>query len=87
METIKDLTNDLKLAYIKNNYEEHLKIAAQTKQDYEVFLKELLLEERNHRRNNGIKRRIRLAKFPQKKYLEDFEVRHFKDDIKNKYKE
>ena len=87
METIKELSKDLRLSYIRKNYEEHLQIAKQTNQDHEDFLQELLLNERNQRRNNGIKRRIRLAKFPQKKYLEDFEVSHFKEDIKKKFKE
>lgn len=87
METIKELTSDLKLSYTRMHYEEHLKIAIQTNQDYEEFLKELLLQERNQRRNNGIKHRIRLAKFPQNKYLEDFEVGHFKEDLKKKFKE
>ncbi len=87
METIKELTSDLKLSYTRMHYEEHLKIAIQTNQDYEEFLKELLLQERNQRRNNGVKRRISLAKFPQNKYLEDFQVSHFKEDIKKKFKE
>ena len=87
METIKELSKDLRLSYIRKNYDEHLQIAKQTNQDHEEFLQELLLNERNQRRNNGIKRRIRLAKFPQKKYLEDFEVSHFKEDIKKKFKE
>lgn len=87
METIKDLTRDLKLSYIRKNYSEHLKIAEQTNQDYEEFLREILLNERDQRRNNGIRRRIRLAKFPQKKYIEDFEVSHFKEEIKKKFKE
>ncbi len=87
METIKDLSKDLKLSYIRKNYKEHLTIAKQTNQDYEEFLKELLLHERNQRRNNGIKRRIRLARFPQKKYLEDFKVSHFKEELKKKFKE
>lgn len=87
METIKELSKELRLSYIRENYDEHLQIAKQTNQDHEEFLQELLLNERNQRRNNGIKRRIRLAKFPQKKYLEDFEVSHFKEDIKKKFKE
>ena len=87
METIKELSKDLRLSYIRKNYDEHLQIAKQTNQDHKEFLQELLLNERNQRRNNGIKRRIRLAKFPQKKYLEDFEVSHFKEDIKKKFKE
>lgn len=87
METIKELSKDLRLSYIRKNYDEHLQIAKQTNQDHEEFLQKLLLNERNQRRNNGIKRRIRLAKFPQKKFLEDFEVSHFKEDIKKKFKE
>lgn len=87
METIEDLTRDLRLSYIRKNYTEHLKIAKQTNQDYDEFLREILLNERKQRRNNGIRHRIRLAKFSQKKYLEDFEITHFKEEIKKKFKE
>lgn len=38
---------------------------------YEDFLLNLLQEELELRRENGVKRRIRYAKFPYKKYLED----------------
>lgn len=87
MDTIKDLSTELKISYIKENYQEHIKVAKQTNQDYDLFLKDLLIAERNHRQNNGIKRRIRLAKFPQKKYLEDFKKAHFKEEVKAKFKE
>ena len=42
------------LSYIRKNYDEHLKAANHTNQDYEKFLKDLLLNERNQRRNNGL---------------------------------
>lgn len=50
METIKELSKDLRLSYIRKNYDEHLQIAKQTNQDHKEFLQELLLNESNQRR-------------------------------------
>ena len=87
MKEIKNLCIELKTAYIRENYEEHISIAKQRDDDYETFLCDLLKAEREHRKNNGIKTRIRQARFPQKKYLEDFKVSRFKQDIQKKFNE
>ena len=87
MKPIKELCTELKTAYIRENYQDHIKQANQKGDDLETFLHELLNSEREHRKNNGIKRRIRLAKFPQKKYLEDFKVSRFKDEVRMKFRE
>lgn len=70
---IKENCKILKLSYIFKNYEEEIKEAKQTKKDVGVFLDELLEKEINQRKDNGIKKRLRYAKFPIKKYLEDFD--------------
>ncbi|MGI6607402.1 MAG: IS21-like element helper ATPase IstB [Erysipelotrichaceae bacterium] len=77
METIKQLTTDLKLSYIKNNYEQDLLEARQLGKSHEEFLTDILIRERENRLNNGIKNRLREAKFPQKKVLEDFKRSRF----------
>lgn len=87
MNKIEDISKALKLSYFKDNYEEHIRIAKQTNQSYEDFLEELLIEEQLRRKNNGMQNRIKLAKFPQKKYLEDFQLRHFKEELRQKFKE
>lgn len=87
METIEQLSKELKLSYIKMNYPTLITEAKQLNQEHEVFLNEVLHKERNHRRSNGVKRRIRYARFPLKKYLEDFQVKRFQDPIKQKFKE
>lgn len=70
---IKENCKILKLSYIFKNYEEEIKEAKQTKKDVGIFLDELLEKEINQRKDNGIKKRLRYAKFPIKKYLEDFD--------------
>ncbi|NLW28404.1 MAG: ATP-binding protein [Erysipelothrix sp.] len=87
MKTIEELCVELKTAYIRENYKKHISESKQKDEDFEVFLYDLLEAERNHRRNNGIKHRIRMARFPQKKYLEDFKVSRFSKNIKDKFKE
>lgn len=87
MKTIKDLCIELKTAYIRENYERHIIESKHKGDDFETFLHELLNSEREHRKNNGIKTRIRQAKFPQKKYLEDFKVSRFKNEIRQKFTE
>ncbi len=87
MEQIPQLALELKLAYLKNNYKQILSEAKQTNKDYEPFICDLLEAERDHRRNNGIQTRIREARFPQKKMLEDFKISRFSSEIQSKFKE
>ena len=87
MNEIEQLCKDLKLSYIRENYREHLSQAKQTSQDFESMLIELLESERLNRKNNSIVARMRQAKFRQKKYLEDFKVERFSEDIRRKFTE
>lgn len=87
MKTIEEICTELKTAYIRENYKNHISESKQKGDEFETFLLELLTAEREHRKNNGIKHRIRMARFPQKKYLEDFKVSRFSRDIKSKFQE
>lgn len=87
METIKTLCVDLKMSYIREYYQQHILEAKHQAQDYESFLFELLISERDQRRNNGIKHRIRLARFPQKKTLDTFDQSRFKLELRQKFQE
>jgi DNA replication protein DnaC len=64
---------ELKLSYVKDNFEDYIEEAKHTKMDYEIFLETLLKNELLRRAENGVARRLRYAKFPIKKYLEDFD--------------
>ncbi len=54
---------------------------------YEEFLRDILIEAYDMRKENGKKNRIRNAKFPYKKYLDELKVEHLPDDCKKKLKE
>lgn len=61
--------------------------AKQTKKDVGIFLDELLEKEINQRKENGVKKRIRYAKFPIKKYLEDFDRKKYKQEFIKEFEE
>lgn len=87
MNEIKEMSNVLKLSYIANNYEEDIKEAKQTNIGYDGFLKRILEKELAQRKENGIKKRIREAKFPYKKYLEDFDRSIYKKEFLSEFEE
>ena len=84
---IKENSRILKLSYVFKNYESEIKEAKQIKKDYETFLDELLEKEINQRKENGIKKRLRTAKFPIKKYLEDFDRKLYNADFIKEFEE
>ncbi|AMC93644.1 hypothetical protein AOC36_06480 [Erysipelothrix larvae] len=87
METVEQLSKELKLSFIKTHYEAAIQEAKHKGLDFQEFLNELLYCERNNRRDNGIKQRIRAARFPQNKTLEDFTTVKFNSELKRKFKE
>ena len=84
---IKENRKILKLSYILNNYEEEIKEAKHLKKEYGFFLEELLNKEINQRKHNGVKKRIRYAKFPIKRYLEDFNRHLYSNEFLNEFEE
>ena len=85
--SIKENSKILKLSYIFNNYEDEIKEAKQTRKDYEKFLDQLLERELFQRKENGIKKRIKYAKFPIKKYLEDFDRQLYNPEFIKEFEE
>jgi DNA replication protein DnaC len=62
----------LKLVYMRENYESLARKAAQKQWTHVNFLTELITAEANLKKDRATKRRIRLARFPQIKTLEQF---------------
>lgn len=84
---IKENSKILKLSYVFNNYENEIKEAKQTKKDPGNFLDDLLEREIAQRKDNGIKKRIKYAKFPIKKYLEDFDRKLYNPEFMKEFDE
>lgn len=82
--SIEELTKTLRLPATRKHYEELAQDALEANMDYREYLFHLLRMEQDARNNNGIKNRIRRAKFPFKKYLEDLEVDYLPKDAQKK---
>ena len=54
---------------------------------FEEFLESMLEREYELRKNNGIRTRIKQAKFPYLRYLEDFDQKKYAKDFWSKFKE
>lgn len=83
---IKNIAKELKLPYTIRNIEEKIKEANIKNLTYEDFLLSLLENEYDLRKSNGIKNRIRLAKFPYKKHIEDLSLEDLPKDARDKVK-
>ncbi len=85
--TVQELGINLKLPYIKNNYQELIDEAIHRKMNHEEFLEMYLSREYELRKNNGNRTRLRNAKFPIKKYLEDFDRSKYGAEFREKFDE
>lgn len=85
--SITELTVNLRLPYIRDNWEQFVDEARHTKADYAAFLENLLDCEWQRRLSNGQTRRIKEAKFPLKKYLVDFKRDKYDDIFTPKFEE
>jgi DNA replication protein DnaC len=87
MNTIEEITKYskyLRLPGIKGNLKKIANEARESEMNYEEFLRTLLEEEYKIRKQNAIQSRIRTAKFPQRKYLEDLKEEYLPKDAQNK---
>lgn len=84
---ISQMAMDLKLSYVKDNFQLAIDEARQTKMDYGFFLETLLKNEILRRGENGIIKRLKTAKFPIKKYLEDFDQNKYGSEFRSKFDE
>lgn len=63
---IKETAKQLKLAYIKENYDLFIKEALDLNDSYEQFLEKLLSAELENRKSNRIQTLIRTSKLPSR---------------------
>lgn len=84
--SIKENAKYLTLSYIFHNYERLIQEAEDTNMSIREFLEDTLEKETALRKENGIKRRIRHARFPYKKYLMDFKIEKFDKELAGRIK-
>lgn len=84
---ITEISKNLRLPYIRDNWQQLVDEAKHTKQDYAAFLANLLDSEWQLRLGNGQTRRIKEAKFPIKKYLVDFDRSKYDEVFLPKFEE
>lgn len=77
-------TKEIKLPYTAKNFKEEIQEANIKNKNYDEFLYDLLEKEYDLRKDNGRKNRIRNAKFPYKKYIEDLITEDLPEDGRNK---
>ena len=82
--SIKENAKYLTLSYIFHHYEELIGEAEDKRLPPREFLEDALSKEARQRRENGIRRRLRQAHFPHKKYLVDFKTEHLGDELSSR---
>jgi DNA replication protein DnaC len=85
-ESIALYSKELKLPHTLKYFREELSEANTNNKSYEEFLYDLLEKEYDLRKENGKKNRIRNAKFPYRKYIEDLIIEELPEDAQNKVK-
>lgn len=85
--TIEETAKALKLSYLQRNFTDLLDEAIHTNMNHEEFLLTYLERELEQRINNGMKRRLRQAKFPVKKYLDGFDRDKYRQEFRTKFTE
>ncbi len=85
-EKILHLAKELKLPYTSKCFRDDITEANSQSKSYEDFLADLLEKEYDLRKDNGVKNRIRNARFPYKKYIEDLIIEDLPQDAKSKIK-
>lgn len=83
---ISELCKELKLPGTSTDFQERIDEAYRSNLSYEDFLIDLLEKEYDLRKENGRKSRIRNAKFPYKKYIEDLSIKDLPSDAAEKIK-
>jgi len=84
---ISEMASELRLPYIKENYQSLIDEATHTKMEYSRFLTIFLENEVILRKENSVKYRLKNAKFPIRKYLEDFDRSKYDVEFRKKFDE
>jgi DNA replication protein DnaC len=82
--TIEKIAKELRLSYVGKHWHE---LASDGSVTHEQYLFELLRAEYEQRLENGVKRRIKEAKFPYKKYLVDFDRTKYSTEFLPEFEE
>lgn len=81
MNEVIEYAKTLRMAYIYKNWDSELKKATAEKKTPAQFVTDLFAEEVRQRREHTIQKYISQAKFPFKRYLEDFDHTLYKQEI------
>ena len=84
---IKKYIYEFKIPGINQSLKMHIEDAYRLDKSYEDFLKDILVEAYDLRKENGKKNRIRNARFPFKKYLDELRTEYLPEDGRKKFKE
>ena len=84
---IKRYITELKIPGINQGLKMKIEEAYKFDKSYEEFLKDILEDAYDVRKENGKKNRVRNAKFPYKKYLDELQVDYLPEDGRKKFKE
>ena len=84
---IKEHIKELKIPGINQGLRMKIEEAYKYNQPYEELLKDIFVEAYDVRKENGRKNRIRNARFPYKKYLDELQVDYLPEDARNRFKE
>lgn len=84
---IKEYVKELKIPGINQGLRMKIEEAYKLNQPYEELLRDIFMEAYDMRMENGRKNRIRNARFPYKKYLDELQVDYLPEDAKKKFKE
>jgi len=85
--SIKELTGPLQLAYIGRNFDLLVEEAVNTRMGYAEFMIGALTKELDQRQENRVQRRIKEARFPYRKYLNDLDLDEFNEEIGSEIEE
>lgn len=85
MMNVKEMSMELKLSYIRENSEALIEEARHLGLDHREFLMLFLEREVLRRKENGIARRLRQARFTNRKYLEDFDKSKYPPEVRHKF--
>lgn len=84
---IKEYVKELKIPGINQGLRMKIEEAYKLNQPYEELLRDIFMEAYDMRMVNGRENRIRNARFPYKKYLDELQVDYLPEDAKKKFKE
>lgn len=84
---IKKYVSELKIPGVNQGLKMNIEEAYKFDKSYEEFLRDILIEAYDMRKENGKKNRIKNARFPYKKYLDELKVEYLPEDCRKKLKE